>query len=124
MKSVNRATLVGNVGKDPEAHVTQSGTKIVRFSLATNRKVKDAERTDWHRITAFGKLADIIEQYVKKGDPVYIEGRIEYDSYQRDGVTIPTTDIVAQELVMLKEPVQTRTVHAAAPRDDEGDVPF
>ncbi len=107
MKSVNKAILVGNVGSDPEIRTTSNGTKVVKVSLATSRKQTDGtgeqqEKTEWHRITFFGKLADIVEQYVSKGDRLYLEGRIEYSQTQDDGGSVKYwTDIVAQELVML-----------------------
>ena len=106
-KGVNRATLLGHVGQDPEVRTTGNGAKVAKFSLATSEKWKGAdgssrESTQWHRVTVFGKLADIVEQYVSKGDRLYVEGRIEYsDSEGNDGVKRYWTDIIAQELVML-----------------------
>lgn len=106
-RSLNKAMLIGNVGADPDIRMTPSGTKVAKLSIATNRRFQDRtgqqqERTDWHRVTLFGKLADIAEQYVSKGDRLYIEGRIEYSQTQDDqGGTKYWTDIVAQELVML-----------------------
>lgn len=102
-RSLNKVMLIGNVGAEPEARMTQSGSKVVKLSLATNRKWGDGnERTEWHRLTFFGKLADIVEQYVSKGDRLYVEGRIEYSQTQDDqGGVKYWTDIVAQELVML-----------------------
>ncbi len=106
-KSVNRVTLIGNVGQAPDCRSTPTGTKVVKFSLATSRARADEggkkqERTEWHRVTLFGKLADIVEQYVSKGDRLYIEGRLEYSQTTDDqGGTKYWTDIVAQELVML-----------------------
>ncbi len=106
-RSLNKVMLIGNVGADPDVRMTPSGTKVVKLSVATNRKFQDRsgqqqERTDWHRITLFGKLADIVEQYVSKGDRLYVEGRIEYSQTQDEqGGTKYWTDIVAQELVML-----------------------
>jgi single-strand DNA-binding protein len=106
-RSLNKVMLIGNIGADPDVRSTPSGTKVVKLSLATNRKFQDRggqqqERTDWHRLTLFGKLADIVEQYVSKGDRLYVEGRIEYSQTQDDkGGTKYWTDIVAQEIVML-----------------------
>jgi single-strand DNA-binding protein len=78
---------------------------VAHFSLATSRRIpRDNgfdERTEWHRITAWGRLAELAEEYIRKGDRLYIEGRMQYDSYERDGVTIPTSDVVVRELVML-----------------------
>ena len=86
----NRATLIGNVGSDPEMRQVASG-QLASFSVATNRKYtkKDGEAVDetqWHRITVFGKSADFVESYIRKGDKVFVEGRIEYRMYEdRDG---------------------------------------
>ncbi len=106
-RSLNKAMLIGNVGNDPEIRMTPSGSKLAKLSVATNRSFQDRsgqqqDRTDWHRVTFFGKLADIVEQWVKKGDRIYIEGRIEYSQTQDDqGGTRYWTDIVASEMVML-----------------------
>ena len=102
-RSVNKIILVGNVGRDPEVHETKSGKRVAHFSLATNRfPTEDGEeRTDWHRITVWGKLAQIAEDYVKVGDRIYLEGRVEYDSYERDGVTIPSSEVIGRELMLL-----------------------
>lgn len=106
-RSLNKVMLIGNVGAEPDVRSTPSGTKVVKVSLATNRRFQDRggqqqERTEWHRLTFFGRLADIVEQYVSKGDRLYVEGRIEYSQTQDDqGGVRYWTDIVAQELVML-----------------------
>ena len=105
-RSVNKIILVGNVGQDPEIQQTQNGTKVAHFSLATNRPItaeegEKAERTDWHRLTLWNRLAQFAEEYVAKGDRIYVEGKLEYDSYERDGVTIPTADVNVRELVLL-----------------------
>ncbi len=105
-RSVNKIILVGNVGQDPDIQETGSGTKVAHLSLATNRKMSGngeeaTERTDWHRLTLWNRLAQFTQDYVSKGDRVYVEGRLEYDSYERDGVTIPTADVVVKELVLL-----------------------
>ena len=106
-RSVNKVTLVGNVGAEPEVRTTSAGTKLAKLSLATNRSWKDnsgqtQERTDWHRLTFWAKLADVAEEFISKGDRLYIEGRVEYGSYERDdGVEIPTVEIHVAELVML-----------------------
>ena len=103
-RSVNKVILVGNVGRDPDIHTTKSGAKVAHFSLATNRRTaseENEERTEWHRLTLWNRLAEVTEEYVQKGDRVFIEGRLEYDSYERDGVQIPTADITVRELVLL-----------------------
>jgi single-strand DNA-binding protein len=108
-RSVNKIILVGNVGQDPDIQETGSGTKVAHLSLATNRRTsgngeEPTERTDWHRLTLWNRLAQFTEDHVNKGDRVYVEGRVEYDSYERDGVTIPTADVVVRELVLLSPP--------------------
>ena len=104
-RSVNKITLIGNVGRDPDIQQTKSGTKVAHFSIATNRRApagsEEQERTDWHRLTLWSKQAQFAEDYIRTGDRIYIEGRLEYDSYERDGVTIPSAEITVQELVML-----------------------
>jgi single-strand DNA-binding protein len=104
-RSVNKLILVGNVGRDPEVQATPNGHKVANFSLATNRRIPREngfeERTEWHRLTVWNRLAELAEEYIRKGDRLYVEGRIEYASYERDGVTIPTSEVVVRELVML-----------------------
>ncbi len=106
MAGVNKVFLVGNLGSDPEMRYTASGTAVCKFSLATSRRFtgKDGqkqEKTEWHRIVAWGKLGEICGQYLAKGKQVVIEGRIDYGSYEKDGVKHYTTDIVAENMQML-----------------------
>lgn len=106
-RSVNKVILVGHVGRDPELKTTRSGVKVANVSLATNRRRADddsPERTDWHRLTLWEGLADFAAERVSKGDRVYVEGRLEYDSYEREGVNIPTADVTVRELVLLSPP--------------------
>lgn len=104
-RSVNKIILIGNVGRDPDIQQTKSGTKVAHFSVATNRRAPggsdEEERTDWHRLTVWGRQAEFAEEYIRTGDRVYVEGRIEYDSYERDGVVIPTAEVTAREVVLL-----------------------
>ncbi len=106
-RSLNKVMLIGNVGADPEVRMTPSGSKVAKVSLATNRAFQDRtgqqqERTEWHRLTFFGRLADIVEQWVHKGDRIYAEGRIEYSQTQDEhGGVRYWTDIVATDMVML-----------------------
>ena len=109
MAGLNKVILIGNLGADPEMRYTASGTAVCKFSLATSRKFtgKDGqkqEKTEWHRIVAWTKLAEICGQYLAKGKQVMIEGRIEYGSYEKDGVKHYTTDIIADNMVMLGGP--------------------
>ncbi|MEW5737196.1 MAG: single-stranded DNA-binding protein [Thermodesulfobacteriota bacterium] len=100
--SVNKAILIGRLGKDPEARVTTSGVSVVNFTMATSERVKGEEKTEWHRIVAFGKLADICNQYLTKGKLVYIEGRIQTREWEdKEGIKRQTTEIVANEMRML-----------------------
>jgi single-strand DNA-binding protein len=104
-RSVNKITLIGNVGRDPDIQQTKSGTKVAHFSLATNRRAPggsdEEERTDWHRLTLWNRQAQFAEDYIRTGDRIYVEGRLEYDSYERDGVVIPTAEITVREVVLL-----------------------
>ena len=107
-RSINKVILVGNAGRDPDVITTASGAKVAHISLATSRRIpRDSgfeERTDWHRITLWDRLAELAEEYIRKGDRLYIEGRIEYDSFEKNGVTIPTAEVRVRELVMLGGP--------------------
>ncbi len=105
-RSLNKVMLIGNVGSDPEIRATASGSRVAKLRLATNRQWRDGsggqqEKTEWHRLTFFGRLVDIVEQWVKKGDRLYVEGRIEHSQTEKDGQTRYWTDIVATEMVML-----------------------
>ncbi len=106
MRSLNKLTLIGNVGAAPEMRTTSGGTKLTRLSLATNRPWTDSageaqEHTDWHRLTCWGKLAEVADEFVSKGDRLYVEGRVEYGSYDREGESVPTVEIHVYELLML-----------------------
>ena len=105
-RSVNKVMLIGNVGTAPEVRETSSGARVAKLSLATNRGWTDRsgqpqERTEWHQLTFFGRLADVVEQWVKKGDQLYVEGRLEYSQTEQEGITRYWTSIVVNELVML-----------------------
>lgn len=110
-RSLNKVTLIGNLGNDPEVRSTTGGSRVATFSLATSRSWNDAqgskqEKTEWHRCVAWNqgnsKLADVVEKYVKKGDKLYVEGRIEYRQWQdKEGQTRYSTEINVRELIML-----------------------
>ena len=105
-RGINKVILVGNLGNDPDVKYTQGGMAIATLSVATTSSRKDRdgnfqEKTEWHRVKLFGKLGEIAGEYLKKGRQVYIEGRIEYGSYEKDGVKQYTTDIIADEMQML-----------------------
>jgi single-strand DNA-binding protein len=127
---MNRVMLIGRLGKDPELRYTPSGTAIAKFTLATDRRKRNGEEQppDWHRITAWSKLAEICSQYLIKGERVMIEGRLEYGSYEKDGVKHYTTDIIAEDMEMLggrinREPRELREPSKLA-GDAEEDIPF
>ena len=98
MAGVNKAIVMGRLGRDPETTYTQAGMAVCKFSLATSRKQKSgAEITQWHRCTAFGKAGELIQQYVHKGNMLYVEGEITYSQYEKDGITRHSTDIIVRE---------------------------
>lgn len=107
MASLNRATLIGNLTRDPEFKTTPTGQSVVSFAVATNRAWLDVnrqkqEKADFHNIVAWGKLAEICNQYLKKGRKVFIEGRIQTRDWQgQDGVKRYRTEIVADNMIML-----------------------
>jgi single-strand DNA-binding protein len=103
---VNRVILIGNLGADPEMRYTASGTAVCKFRIATtetrtDRQGNRQERTDWHRIVAWGKLAEICGQYLAKGKQVYIEGRIRNDTWEKDGVKQYSYEVWAENMLML-----------------------
>ena len=107
MASVNKVILVGNLGKDPEVRYLPSGDAVANVTIATSSKYKNkagelVEETEWHRVTFFGKLAEVVGQYLKKGRPIYVEGRIKTRKYtDKDGSEKYATDIIANEMQML-----------------------
>lgn len=128
MASVNKVILVGNLGRDPEIRYLPSGEPVANITLATSSKYKSktgemVEETEWHRVTFFGKLAEIVGQYLKKGRSVYVEGRIKTRKYtDKDGIEKYATDIIANEMQMLGsregmgEPMGDDAGYESAPR--------
>ena len=106
-RGINKVILVGNAGNDPEFRVMPNGNGVANVSLATSETWKDKstgdqqEKTEWHRVIFFNRLAEIVEQYIKKGSKLYIEGRLQTRSWEQDGVKRYTTEIVASEMQML-----------------------
>jgi single-strand DNA-binding protein len=106
-RGINKVILVGNLGADPETRYTPSGTAITSIRIATSESWKDKqtgeqqERTEWHRVEFFGRLAEIAGEYLKKGRQVYIEGKLRTDEYEKDGVKRWSTKIIADEMQML-----------------------
>ena len=107
MASVNKVILMGNLGRDPEVRYLPSGDPVANITIATSSRYKSktgemVEETEWHRVTFFGRLAEIASQYLKKGRPVYVEGRIKTRKYtDKDGVEKYATDIIASEMQLL-----------------------
>ena len=106
-RGVNKVILVGNVGNDPEVRYMPNGNAVANVSVATSDSWKDKntgdqqERTEWHRVVFFNRLAEIVEQYIKKGSKLYLEGRLQTRSWEQDGVKRYSTEIVASEMQML-----------------------
>jgi single-strand DNA-binding protein len=115
-RSINKVILVGNAGRDPDVHTTAGGTRVAHVSLATSRRLQREggleERTEWHRLTLWDRLAQLADEYVRKGDRLYVEGRIEYGSFEKNGVTVPTAEIRVSELVLLGPPGKATAVDA------------
>lgn len=145
MKGVNKAIIIGNLGADPETRYSTSGTSMCTIKVATSESWKDKqtgekqERTEWHRVKFFGKLAEIAGYYLKKGAQVYVEGSIRTDKYtDKEGIERYATDIIANEMQMLggkpsSEPRQpSRAPVKDCPQPDQGgagggfadDIPF
>ena len=106
-RSINKIILIGNLGQDPELRYTSSGVAVASFSMATSESWKDQdgniqEKTQWHKLVAWRKLAEIVGEYLKKGSKVYVEGRIQYRSYDdKNGVKKDITEIVIDQMMML-----------------------
>ena len=140
MASVNKVILIGNLGRDPELKFTPSGVPMAKFSIATTERFKDSEgnqqeKTEWHNIVLWRRLAEIANEYLKKGSPVYIEGRIQTRSWDdENGVKKYMTEIVGLQIQLLGKREDSTT--AEPPKDlpepsgkketleDEDDLPF
>ena len=134
MASVNKVIVLGNLGKDPDLRHLPNGDAVCNFSLATTESWKDKDgnkqdKTEWHNIVIFRKLAEVAGEYLKKGRPVYIEGRLQTRKWQdKEGKDRYTTEIVADQMQMLgsrEEAKEVAKTHAPANFDDmESDIPF
>tara|TARA_R110000868_G_scaffold115995_3_gene309325 strand:- start:32 stop:694 length:663 start_codon:yes stop_codon:yes gene_type:complete len=106
-RSVNKVQIIGTLGRDPEMRYLPNGNAVVTVSVATDESYQDkqsgqkVERTEWHRMTAFGKLAEIIGQYLKKGSKAYFEGKLRTNEYEKDGIKRYSTEIVVNDMMML-----------------------
>jgi len=128
-RGVNKVILIGNLGADPELRYTANGTAVARLNIATTETYTDRdgnrqEQTEWHRVVAWRKLAEICGQYLSKGRQVYIEGRLRTSSYEKDGIKRYSTDIEAREMLMLGGPGGGASRDYEAPfTPPEGGVP-
>jgi len=127
-RGINKAILIGNLGKDPETRYTAGGSAVTNVRIATNETWKDKqtgeqqERTEWHAVVFFGRLAEIAAEYLRKGSTVYVEGRLQTRKWQdKDGQDRYTTEIVANEMQMLGG--RGGAGGSAMPEDDGGQAP-
>jgi len=135
---MNKVIIMGNLGQDPEVRYMPSGTAVVNISVATNRSWKDKEtgeqqdETSWHRCVAFGKTAEIINDHFRKGRKILIEGRLRYGSYEKDGHTVYTTEIVIDRFEFVEKksggdsrphPAGADSTSAPPPADRPADIP-
>ena len=142
---LNKVQIIGRVGKDPEVRYSTNGDAIANFTVATSERYKDkqtgeaVEKTEWHNVSAFRRLGEIVGEYVRKGSLIYIEGKIQTRKYEKDGVTHYANSIVASEMKMLgskdggqqQQGQQRPANRAPAPReqatgfdDMDDDIPF
>lgn len=134
-KGLNKVMLIGRLGKDPELKYTEKGTAYCNFSIATDESYKDengnkVDRTEWHNIVTWRKLAEICQQYLKKGSKIYCEGKLQTDSYEKDGIKRYSTKIVMTDMAMLDSKGSADKVSdeagkpAGTPAGEEDDLPF
>ena len=128
-KSVNKVILIGNLGKDPEVKFTPQGTAVAKLTLATEERSKDKdgnwnEKTEWHNVTLWSRLAEIAGEYLKKGGKVYIEGRLQTRSWddKQTGQKKYMTEIIGQELVLLGAKTDSAPTPVARPQTQEVDI--
>lgn len=131
-KSLNRVTLIGNVGSDPEIRSTNNGSRVATLSVATSRTWKDTagvkqEKTQWHRVILWDsakgpQLADLAEKYISKGDRIFVEGEIEYRTYaDKEGQTRYSTEINAREVILLSNRAAAAPTPSATTQEEQGD---
>lgn len=129
MKGLNQVFIIGNLTKDPEQKFTTGGTAVCNMAVATNEKFKNkagewAEKTEYHTIVLWSKLAEIATEYLKKGSKVFVEGRLQTRSYEKDGAKKYVTEIVASDIIMLDgKPSVAPTKPVSEPISDD-DIPF
>jgi single-strand DNA-binding protein len=124
--SYQSVTIVGTMGKDPQLAATKSGISYCKLSVATMKKKDDKEFTSWHNITAWGKTAEYVSKYAKKGSKIFIEGELHYGDYKKDGVKVYTTDIIAAriEVFMPRKGDETANNENFVSDTHTDDVPF
>jgi len=119
-RGINKVILIGNLGKDPETRYTQNGSAVTRFSLATTESWRDRqtneqqERTEWHNVVCFARLAEIAGEYLRKGSKCYIEGSLRTSSWEQDGQTRYRTEVIGREMQMLDSRGQSMGAPAGA----------
>jgi len=124
MGSLNKVQLIGNLGQDPETKYLPSGDAVTNLSIATTDKWKDKqsgepkESTQWHRVSFFGRRAEVIAEFLQKGDPIYVEGSLSYRTYEKDGVTMYATDIRGRDFQFLSRKDDGRE-RAPSPRGQD-----
>lgn len=136
MASINKVTLIGFIGDDPKINTTQSGRKVASLTLATTEKgyttqagVTYPDKTEWHDVVLWGKLAEVTEKYLRKGAQIYIDGKLRHRTYEKDGQKRYVTEIEAENMQMLdRNPNASQASSQAAPPADQGkkddDLPF
>ena len=121
---MNKVILIGRAGKDPETQTLETGNKMAKFSLATSEKYKDNESTEWHNIVCFVHTAEFADKFIKKGDLLMVEGKIKTRSWEKDGVTRYTTEIIARDVQKLVWEKKTMTVEAVKEQAQTDELPF
>lgn len=131
MASVNMAIVVGFVGDNPRVNTTQSGRKVASFTIATTEKGYTTQsgqvipdKTEWHNIVCWGKTADIVERFVRKGSSLYIQGKMRTRSYEKDGQTRYVTEIECEVMQMLDKRAEGMQPSGAVPQAEDEDLPF
>ncbi len=125
MGSLNKVQLIGNLGQDPETKYLPSGDAVTNLSIATTDKWKDKqsgepkESTQWHRVSFFGRRAEVIAEFLSKGDPIYVEGSLQYRTYEKEGVTHYATDIRGRDFQFLSRKDDGGERRTSAPRGQD-----
>ena len=136
MAGLNKVMVIGRIGQDPEVRYFQDGTAVCNMSVATSQEWKDKntgekrEKTEWHRVTAFRKLAEVCGQYLSKGRQIYVEGYLQTRKWEKDGQTHYTTEVIANEVQFLggknesSPPAVSQDDYGPVNMPDDDDIPF